>query len=75
MGCRLIYGDGRVYNIGETVSGEKIYTSKTLFTGDTLENCFTEIDKQSLYMTYYSGDTQIIIFSGGTRTIEDINDL
>jgi hypothetical protein len=38
---------------------------------DTQEECFNKIDELKLNYTYYSGGTTEIIFSGGTRTIED----
>jgi hypothetical protein len=37
-----------------------------------MEECFNKIDELELNATYPTGDTQVIIFSGGTRTIKDI---
>lgn len=50
-----------------------VYTNNTIFLGDTLNDCFNEIDKLRLNAAYPTGDTQVIIFSGGTRTIKDID--
>lgn len=74
MPWRIIYDNETLYGIGECSPQENIYTDKNIFIGDTLESCFKEIDELGLYTTYPSGDTQIIIFSGGTRVIQDLDD-
>ena len=48
--------------------------SQFLGISNNLEDCFNKIDELEYYYKYPKGDTQVIIFSGGTRTIEDIND-
>ena len=73
MEWKLIYKDGQVCNLLQTEG--KIYTRKTVYAGINQEECFSKIDELQLNYTYYSGGTTEIIFSGGTRTIEDINDL
>ena len=73
MSYRLVYENNKVYALLE--SSGTTYTTKNLLFFDTQEECFNKIDELKLNYTYYSGGTTEIIFSGGTRTIEDINDL
>jgi len=73
MAWRLIYDSDTVYNLGEIGFNEKVYTNKTLFIGETLYDCFDEIDKQQLNSVYLTGDTQVIIFSSGTRQTLEID--
>ena len=72
MSYRLVYENNKVYTLLE--SEGTTYTSKKLLFFDTLEESFNKIDELKLNYTYFSGGTTEIIFSGGTRTIEDIND-
>jgi hypothetical protein len=72
MSWRLIYNTNKVISLFE--SDGVTYTSKELFISNNLEDCFNKIDELEYYYKYPKGDTQVIIFSGGTRTIEDIND-
>lgn len=72
MAWRLIYGNDKVFNLSECGVGEKIYTNQTLFTGATIYSCFDKIDEQSLYAAYPTGDTQVIVFSSGTREIMEM---
>ena len=71
MSYRLVYENNKVYALLE--SEGTTYTSKKLLFFDTLEESFNKIDELKLNYTYFSGGTTEIIFSGGTRTIEDIN--
>jgi hypothetical protein len=70
MGYRMVHNNILVSYLSDT--NDKIYTNGTIFLGDTLNDCFNEIDKLRLNATYPTGDTKVIIFSGGTRTIRDI---
>jgi len=72
MSWRLAYKIDKVITLFE--SDGSTYTRKELFISDELEDCFNKIDELKLNYTYFSGNTKQIIFSGGTRTIEDIND-
>lgn len=72
MSWRLIYKDEDVIDLFE--SSGVTYTQKNLFVSNTLDECFTKIDDLKLNAVY-NIDNERIIFSGGTRTIEDINDL
>jgi len=73
MGYRMVHNNILVTYLSDKEN--KIYTNNTIFLGDTLNDCFNEIDKLKLNASYPTGDTQVIIFSGGTRTIKDINDI
>lgn len=73
MGYRMVHNNILVTYLSDKEN--KIYTNNTIFLGDTLNDCFNEIDKLKLKASYPTGDTQVIIFSGGTRTIKDINDI
>jgi len=70
MSWRLVYENDTVYALLE--SEGKTYTRKNLLYFDTMEECFNKIDELELNATYPTGSTQVIIFSGGTRTIKDI---
>ena len=67
---RLIHDNNKVYGLISD-DNSKIHTNKTIFNGTTQEECFNKIDELKLNYTYYSGGTTEIIFSGGTRIIED----
>ena len=73
MSWRLVYKIDKVITLFE--SDGSTYTRKELFISDELEDCFNKIDVLKLEYIYFSGNTTKIIFSGGSRTIEDINDL
>jgi len=70
---RLIYDKQKkqVKQLRETDGKEKIRTKSKVFYGDTLEDCFDEIDKEKLNASYSIDDYHVTIFSGGTRTIID----
>lgn len=69
MSWNLIYENNTVYGLLETEG--KTYTRKVLLTFDTMDECFSKIDELKLNAIYPTGDTKVIIFSDGTRTIED----
>ncbi len=69
MSWRLIYENKKVYGLFE--SAGKTLTNSSLFTSDSLEECFNEVDSLELTMLWPSGDTKSILFSAGTRTIKD----
>ena len=71
MSWRLVYENNKVCALFE--SEGTTHTTKNLLFFDTQEECFDKIDELRLNYTYFSGGTTEIIFSGGTRTIEDIN--
>tara|TARA_R110000751_G_scaffold21026_3_gene60921 strand:- start:508 stop:729 length:222 start_codon:yes stop_codon:yes gene_type:complete len=73
MDYRLVYKDNKVYALHH--SSGTTETLKNLSFFNTLDECFNEIDVLKLEFIYFSGNTTKIIFSGGSRTIEDINDL
>jgi hypothetical protein len=70
MTWRLIYDSVYVIDLFET--NDITITPYTIFESKTQDECFNEIDKQQLYYLYYSGGTEGILFSGGTRTIVPI---
>jgi len=70
MSWRLVYQHKKVYGLFE--SNGKTITNSSLFTSDSLEECFNEVDSLELTMLWPSGDTKSILFSAGTRTIKDI---
>jgi len=67
MSWRLIYENKKVYGLFE--SAGKTLTNSSLFTSDSLEECFNEVDSLELTMLWPSGDTKSILFSAGTRTL------
>lgn len=67
MVWRLIYDNENVYDLFET--NDITLTTKNVFDGNTLDECFDKIDELQLNCTYPLNDTQNIIFSNGTRTI------
>ena len=69
MSWRLVYQHKKVYGLFE--SNGKTITNSSLFTSDSLEECFNEVDSLELTMLWPSGDTQSILFSAGTRTLID----
>lgn len=67
---RLIHNNISVIDLFET--DDITLTPYTIFESKTQEDCFNEVDKQQLYYLYYSGGTEGVLFSGGTRTIVTI---
>ncbi len=69
MVWRLIYDNENIHSLFET--NDVTLTTKNVFDGNTIDECFDKIDELQLYCTYVLNDTQVIIFSGGTRTISN----
>ena len=67
---RLIHDGFYVIDLFET--SHVTLTPYTIFEAKTQDECFNEIDKQQLFYLYYSGGTEGVLFSGGTRTIVPI---
>ena len=66
---RLIYTDKRICDLFE-VNGTT-YTKDHLYDAETIWYCFDKIDELKYTYMYPTGDTKVIIFSAGTRTIVD----
>jgi hypothetical protein len=73
MGYKMVHNNILVTYLSDKEN--KIYTNNTIFLSETLSGCFNEIDRLKLNAAYPTGDTQVIIFSGGTRTVKDIDSL
>lgn len=69
MSWRLIYKENKIIDLFE--SNGITHTRNNLFISDSLDECFSKIDELKLNTTYIIGNEKII-FSGGTRTTEDI---
>ena len=67
MVWRFIYDTEKVYDLFET--SDITLTTRNVFDGNTLEDCFNKIDELKIYFVYQLNDDQDIIFSSGTRTI------
>jgi len=67
MVWRFIYDTEKVYDLFET--SDITLTTKNVFDGNTIDECFNKIDELKIYCVYPLNDTQDIIFSGGARTI------
>lgn len=69
MWC-LIYDNKKVIELFFN-SGSKIATKSTIYQSPSREECFNKIDELGYVFDYPSGDTKTIIFSGGSRSIID----
>ena len=69
MVWRFIYDTEKVYDLFET--SDITLTTRNVFDGNTIDECFNKIDELQLYCVYPLNDKQDIIFSGGNRTIVD----
>ena len=70
---RLIYSDKKIYGLFET---EGItYTTQNILNSTQIEQCFEKIDELGVTYMYPTGTTQIIIFSGGSRSIIENPDI
>lgn len=69
MVWRFIYDTEKVDILFET--SDITLTTKNVFDGNTINECFNKIDELQLYYIHSLNDTQVIIFSGGTRTISN----
>ena len=67
MVWRFIYDTEKVYDLFET--SDITLTTRNVFDGNTIDECFNKIDELKIYCIYPLNDMQDIIFSGGTRTI------
>lgn len=70
MVWRLIHDGFYVIDLFET--NHITLTPYIIFEAKTQDECFNEVDKQQLFYLYYSGGTEGVLFSGGTRTIVPI---
>ena len=70
---KLIYNNISVIDLSND-SGI-IKTQSNIFEGATQDDCFSKIDE--LRITYYHqlNDDEMLVFSGGTRTVINIEDL
>lgn len=64
---RLIYSNTEVIDLFET--NDITATPYSIFNAPTQDECFNKIDELKLTYYYTTGGTEVIIFSGGTRTI------
>jgi hypothetical protein len=69
MSWRLVYSDSKIIDLFE-VRGNT-FTPHTIYNGSDRDDCFNKIDELEYYYEYPTGNTQTIIFSGGSRTIID----
>jgi hypothetical protein len=70
---RLIYNDNSVIDFFET--NDKTITPYKIFNGEREEDCFKKIDELELVFYYPLNDDEILLFSGGNRTIIQKNEL
>jgi hypothetical protein len=70
---RLIYSDKKIYDLFET-SG-RTYARESILNTSHIEQCFEKIDELGVTYMYPTGTTQIIIFSGGSRSIIENPDI
>jgi hypothetical protein len=64
---RLIYNNTDVIDLFET--SDITITPYNIYEGKTQEECFDKIDKLQLTYYYPLNENEILLFSGGTRTI------
>jgi hypothetical protein len=69
----MIYDESKVYRLFE--SEGKTYTNRSFYSSDSIYDCFNLIDTNKLTYEYRTGDTKVILFSGGTRNVVDIDDI
>lgn len=70
MVWRLIHDNINVIDLFET--SDITLTPYIIFDSKTQNGCFDEIDKQKLNYLYYTGGTEGILFSNGSRTIVQV---
>jgi len=68
---RLIHNNINVIDLFET--SDITATPYIIFDSKTQDDCFNEIDKLRLIYYYPLNETEMLLFSGGTRTIIPIN--
>jgi len=64
---RLIYNNTDVIDLFET--SDITVTPYFVYEDSTQDNCFDQIDKLRLTYYYPLNENEILLFSGGTRTI------
>jgi hypothetical protein len=64
---RLIYNNINVVHLFET--NDITVTPHQIFEGNTQEECFDKIDELKITYYYPLNENEILLFSGGTRTI------
>ena len=71
MVWRLIHNYSNVLEIFET--NDITLTPYTIYDAATQDECFDKIDELSLVYYYPLNENEILLFSGGTRTIIQAN--
>ena len=71
MVWRLIYTNTEVVDLFET--NDITVTPYNIYEGSTQDDCFNKIDELTLIYYYPLNENEILLFSGGTRTIIEIN--
>lgn len=69
---RLIYNNADVIDLFET--GDITVSPYFIYDGLTQDDCFNEIDRLRLTYYYPLNENEILLFSGGTRTIIPIEE-
>lgn len=69
---RLIYNNTNVIDLFET--SDITITPYNIFEGSTQDECFNKIDELTLVYYYPLNENEILLFSGGTRTIIPIEE-
>lgn len=72
MVWRLIYNNTDVIDLFET--NDITVTPYFIYEDRTQDNCFNEIDRLRLTYYYPLNENEILLFSGGTRTIIPIEE-
>ena len=67
MVWRLIYNNTDVIDLFET--SDITTTPYFIYEDRTQEDCFKQIDKLRLTYYHYLNENELLLFSGGTRTI------
>ena len=71
MVWRLIYNNVDVIDLFET--NDITVTPYNIYNGVTQDECFNKIDELTLVYYYPLNENEILLFSGGTRTIIQAN--
>ena len=69
---RLIYNNTNVIDLFET--SDITITPYNVFEGATQDECFDKIDELTLVYYYPLNENEILLFSGGTRTVIPIEE-
>ena len=72
MVWRLIYDNTNVIDLFET--SDTTITPYNIFEGLTQDECFNKIDELTLVYYYPLNENEILLFSGGTRTVIPIEE-